>query len=167
MKPYDEAESKKMSNIPYASVVGGVMYTMVCSRSDLSHAISILSRYMIDPSLNHWDALKKVLRYMREAINLGILFEKISDKNDQPLVGFVDFDFATDLDNIRSQTEIVFTLFRTAINWKSSLQHIVALSTTEAEYLAMTETVNEGIWLRGLVSKFSLIQENMSIKRDN
>lgn len=112
---------KKMNNIPYVGVVRSVMYTMVSTRPDLSHAISVLSRFMVDLSLDHWAALKKVLMYIKGAIYLGVLFEKIRDKNDQPLVGFVDSDFASNLNNRISQSRFVFTLFGTAIHWKSSL----------------------------------------------
>lgn len=83
------------------------------------------------------------------------------------LVGFLDANYASNVDNRRSQTGFVFTLFHTAISWKSSLQHVVALSTTELEFLAVTEVVKEGIWLLGLISEFGIIQNFVEIKCDN
>ena len=56
--PKSMQDAKQMESIPYASVVGSVMYTMICTRPDLAHAISITSRYMADPGKEHWNALK-------------------------------------------------------------------------------------------------------------
>lgn len=61
----------------------------------------------------------------------------------------------------------MFTLFGTAVSWKSCLQHVVALSTTEAEFLAVTETVKEGMWLKGLIAEFGIIQICVELKCDN
>lgn len=82
---------------------------------------------------------------MKGTIDLGLLFKKIWGKNNQHLVGFIDSNFVSNLDNRRSQTGFMFTLLGTAINWKSNLQHVVALLTTKVKYLAITEPVKEGI----------------------
>lgn len=115
-----EVERDKMNNIPCASVVGSIVYTMVCTRLDLSHPI-VLSRFMVDSGLVHWSALNKVMRYLKEIVNLEILLEKNRDKINRPLIGFVDLDFASSVANRRSLTDFLFTLFGATINWKSSL----------------------------------------------
>lgn len=69
--------------------------------------------------------------------------------------------------NRRSQIDFVFTLFGACINGKSSLQPVVALSTTKVEYLAMIEAAKEGVWLLGLVYEFGIFQDNICIKCDN
>lgn len=63
-----------MNNKPYASVVGSIMDTMMCTWSNLSHVISVLSRFMENPGLAHWSALKRIMRYLRGVVNIGILF---------------------------------------------------------------------------------------------
>lgn len=73
-KPKTEEERKEMSNLPFASIVGSVMYTMVCTRPDIAHAISCVSRYMSDPGKTHWQALKWILRYLKGSENVGILY---------------------------------------------------------------------------------------------
>lgn len=156
-----------MSKIPYASVVGSIMYTMVCTRPDISHAISVASRYMGDPGLRHWEALKWILRYLKGTSNLGIKFEADTDSGSDVLKGFVDSDFGANLDNRRSQTGYVFTLFGSAVSWRSGLQHVVALSTTEAEYMAMAEAVKESVWLRGILGEFGIKQDSVKILCDN
>lgn len=65
-----------MSQIPYASGVGSIMYAMISSRPDLEHPINVVSRFMANPGLEHWEALKWVLRYLKGSPNLGLLFER-------------------------------------------------------------------------------------------
>ena len=94
------------------------------------------------------------------------MFGKISGASPE-VAGFVDSDYAADKERRRSITGIVFTMCESAISWKSSLQSVVALSTTEAEYIALTEAVKEAIWLRGLVSKLGFKQEVVKVSCDS
>lgn len=71
------------------------------------------------------------------------------------MVGYIDSDYAGNLDRRRSITGYVFALSDTAISWKATLQSTVALSTTEAEYMAVVEVIKEAIWLRGLLVELS------------
>lgn len=81
--------------------------------------------------------------------------------------GYVDSDFAGDRDRRRSLTGYVFTLFGNTVSWKASLQHIVALPSTEAEYIGVTEAVREALWLRGLVNELGISQDNIDVFCDN
>ena len=81
---------------------------------------------------------------------------KRSLEDGEVLIGFVDSDFIVCLDTRKSLTGYVFTTFRTTISWKASLQKVVALSTTEAEYMALTEAIKEAIWLLGLVKELKV-----------
>ena len=96
--------------------------------------------------------MKWVLRYLRGTAVTAIMFGKISRASPE-VAEFVDLDYAADKDRRRSITGFMFTMYGGAISWKSSLQSVVALSTTEAEYIALTEAVKEAIWLRGLVTE--------------
>ncbi|KAH9764272.1 hypothetical protein KPL70_001465 [Citrus sinensis] len=91
----------------------------------------------------------------------------ISSGASPEVAGFVDSDYAADKDRRRSITGFVFTMCGGAISWKSSLQSVVALSTTEAEYIALTEAVNEAIWLRGLVFELGFKQEVVVVGCDS
>ncbi|KAL5705396.1 hypothetical protein ACHQM5_023705 [Ranunculus cassubicifolius] len=82
-------------------------------------------------------------------------------------VGYVDSDYAGDLDKRRSTTGYVFTLAGGAICWRSILQSTVALSTTEAEYMALTEAIKEAIWLQGLMDDLGVWQESLKVRCDN
>ncbi|KAG8480197.1 hypothetical protein CXB51_024909 [Gossypium anomalum] len=124
LSPQSDDEIKYMSHVPYSSAVGSLMYAMVCSRPDLSYAVSAFGR------------------------------------TEDGVIGYVDVDFAGDLDRRRYLTGYVFTIGGCAISWKATLQTTVALSTTEAEYMAITEACKEAIWLKGL---FSELDEDLQI----
>ena len=81
--------------------------------------------------------------------------------------GYCDADFATNLDSRKSQTGYVFTLYGSAVSWKSGLQSVVALSTTEAEYMALTEAVKESFWLKGILNDFGVRQKAITIHCDS
>uniref|UniRef100_A0A3Q7I521 Reverse transcriptase Ty1/copia-type domain-containing protein n=1 Tax=Solanum lycopersicum TaxID=4081 RepID=A0A3Q7I521_SOLLC len=127
MSPNNEAEQEYMSRVPYANSIGSLMYAMVCTRQDISHAVGV---------------------YIHNTVDVGLVFEK---KDSQYLVGYCDSDYAGDLDKRRSTSGYVFTIANAPVSWKSTLQSTVALSTTEAEYMAITEASKEEIWLQGLL----------------
>ncbi|KAL7129290.1 hypothetical protein ABFS83_13G056000 [Erythranthe nasuta] len=156
-----------MAKVPYANAVGSLMYCMVCSRPDLAHAASVISRFMADPGQAHWEALKWTLRYMKGSAEIGLLFKRNDRIEGDALKGFVDSDYAGSIDTRKSLTGYVFTLFGTAVSWKSNLQSVVALSTTEAEYMAVTEAVKEAIWMIGMVQEFGIEQKNVNVYCDN
>uniref|UniRef100_A0A2N9GSE2 CCHC-type domain-containing protein n=1 Tax=Fagus sylvatica TaxID=28930 RepID=A0A2N9GSE2_FAGSY len=154
--PKNEEEIENMSKFPYASAVGCLMYAMVCTRPDLAHAVSTVSRYMANPGREHWNAVKWIFRYLKGTAEHGILFSRQLGTNS--VVGYVDADYAGEVDDRRSTTSYVFTLSGGPICWKSTLQSIVAMSTTEAEYMAVAEAAKEALWLKGLVKELGLNQ---------
>ncbi|KAK3040178.1 hypothetical protein RJ639_028428 [Escallonia herrerae] len=154
--PSAEEDVEYMSRVPYANAVGCLMYAMVCTRPDISHAVSMVSRYMGNPGKKHWDAVKWIFCYLAGSTNFGIMFDRDGAKGE--VSGFVDSDYAGDLDFRRSTTGYVFTFYGGPICWKSVLQSTTALSTTEAEYMALTEAAKEALWLKGLVEELGFKQ---------
>ncbi|KAF2303953.1 hypothetical protein GH714_025070 [Hevea brasiliensis] len=120
--PKTDEEMEHMSSVPYSSAVGSIMYAMVCTRPDISHAVSVASRYMACPEKEHWQAVKWILRYLKGTTDVGLTFDraKMSDSD----VGYADLDFAGDLGKRRSLIE--------------------------AEYMALAEAVMEVLWLQGM-----------------
>ena len=166
MSPKNDAEREYMSKVPYASAVGSLMYAMVCTRPDISQAVGVVSRYMHDPGKEHWQAVKWILRYILNTVDIGLVFQQ--DKQDgQCVVGYCDSDYAGDLDKRRSTTGYEFTFAKAPVSWKSTLQSTVALSTTEAEYMAVTEAVKEAIWLQGLLSELGMKQKHIKVHCDS
>ena len=83
------------------------------------------------------------------------------------MVGYCDSDFSGDLDKRRSLSGYIFTIGGNTISWKSSLQHVVALSSTEAEYISLIEVVKEALWLRGILSELSFVQRLIAVYCDS
>ena len=125
------------------------MYAMVCSRPDLPHAISLVSRYMSNPGKEHWRAVQWIFRYLRGTADSYLKF----GKTDNGVVRYIDSDYATDLDRRRSLTGYIFTVGSCAVSWRATLQPVVALSTTEAEYMAIAEASKKLVRLKGLYSE--------------
>ncbi|KAK3026864.1 hypothetical protein RJ639_041991 [Escallonia herrerae] len=149
--PSTKEDVEYMSLSPYANAVGSLMYAMVCTRPDISHAVSMVSRYMGNPGKKHRDAVKWIFRYLTGSTNFGITFDRDGEKGE--VSGFVDSDYAGDLDSRRSTTGYVFTFYGRPICYKSVLQYTTTLSTMEAEYMALTEATKEALWLKGLVEE--------------
>ncbi|KAL2228857.1 UNVERIFIED_CONTAM: Retrovirus-related Pol polyprotein from transposon TNT 1-94 [Sesamum indicum] len=162
--PKTESEKDKMKNVPYSNAIGSVMYLMVSTRPDIAYAVSCLSRYMSNPGTSHWEAVKYLFRYLNGTKNVGITFSKNSDGVE--LKGFVGSNYANDKDSRKSTTSYIFTLCNACISWKSQLQSIVALSTTEAEYIATTEAIKEAIWLKGLISEIGFLKNKLVVYSD-
>ncbi|KAH9646639.1 hypothetical protein KPL70_024932 [Citrus sinensis] len=164
--PKTEAEISDMINIPYASAVGCLMYAMVLTRPDLSYAVSVVSRYMANPGKEHWRAVKWILRYLNGTATYGLMYGG-PRQDDSQIVGYVDSDYAGNLDRRRSLTGYLFTLNNCTVNWKAQLQSVVALSTTEAEYTAAAEAVKEAIWLKGMLKELGIDQRSIVINCDS
>ena len=102
-------ECEYMALVLHARAVVSFMHTMVCTRPDLSQAVSMISRYMHDSGRGHWETVKWVLRYIKGTIDVGLVFEKDSTCK-QECIEYIDSDYAGDLDKRWSTTGYVFTL---------------------------------------------------------
>ncbi|KAE8661582.1 putative ribonuclease H protein [Hibiscus syriacus] len=163
--PKTDKEAEDMAKVPYSNAVGYLMYAMVCTRPDLSHVVSQVCKYMFKPGKQHWEVVKWIFRYLNGTVGHGIVF---GSQRDNPLVvGYVDSDYASDLDNRRSTTGYVFTLGGGPICWKFTVQSVVALSTTEAEYMAVAEATKKALWLIGLVKELGVQQGGVQLLCDN
>ena len=121
---------------------------------------------MHDPGKRHWKAAKWVLRYIKGTEYVGLKFERNHRDINKFLVGCVDLDYAGDLDKRRSTTGYLFTMASGPVSWRSTLQSIVALSTTEAEYMAAGEAMKEAIWMHGLITDLGLHQKQAEVHCD-
>nr|GEU44869.1 zinc finger, CCHC-type [Tanacetum cinerariifolium] len=133
---------ERMSKVLYANDVGSLMYFMVCTRPDITYAVNIVSRYLATPGKNHWEAVKWILKYLKGTADVGLVYDRNQGKH-VDINGFVDANYAKDPDKGRLITGYVFMVHGCVVSWKATLQHVVALSTTEAEYMALTKAVKE------------------------
>nr|GEX10440.1 retrotransposon protein, putative, Ty1-copia subclass [Tanacetum cinerariifolium] len=164
--PVRDCDVERMSKVPYTNTVGSLIYLMVCTRPDIAYAVSVVSRYLANPDKNHWEAVKWILKYLRGTANVGLVYGT-NRGNYVDVAGFVDSDYAKDPNKCRYITGYAFLVQGCVVSWKATLQYVVSLSTTEAEYMALTEAVKEAIWLRGLLEELGVELNNVAVNCDN
>ena len=109
-----------MTQVSYANAVGCLMYAMICTRQDIAYAVSVVSKFMANPGKEHWNAVKWILRYLKGTKDFGIGFRSNSGVDE--LEGFIDADYAENLDSKRSTTGFIVILFGGPVSWRSTLQ---------------------------------------------
>lgn len=144
-----EMSSDELAQVPYRELVGSLIYLANTSRPDIAFATGILSRFNANPKKEHWQAAKHVLRYLKQTQNFGIIFRKTSES----LKAFVDADWAGDIDSRRSHSGNTLILAGGPIMWFSKRQKSVALSTMEAEYMALSDVTKEIVYFRKLIEE--------------
>nr|GEV82420.1 retrovirus-related Pol polyprotein from transposon TNT 1-94 [Tanacetum cinerariifolium] len=164
--PVRDCDVDMMSKVPYANAVGSLMYLMVCTRPDITYAISVANGYLANPCKNHWEAVKWILKYLRGTANIRLVYGTDRD-NHVDVTGYVDSDYTKDPDKCMSITGYTFLVQGCVVSWKATLQHVVALSTIEAEYMDLTKVVKEAIWLRRLLEELGVKLNTMAVNCDN
>ncbi|KAM2728531.1 hypothetical protein EV1_000013 [Malus domestica] len=154
MEPKTPEEIVHMSRIPYASAIGSLMYAMICTRPDIAYAVSITSRYQSNPGLEHWAAVKTVLKYLRRTKDMFLVYGGAAELR---VEGYTDADFQSDVDDRSSNSGYVFTLNGGAVSWKSKKQSVIADSTTEAEYVATAEAGKEAFWMKKFITELGVV----------
>ncbi|GAA0142614.1 transmembrane signal receptor [Lithospermum erythrorhizon] len=133
--PQKESEMEIMRGVPYASAVGSLTYAMICTRPDIAYSVGLRSRFLANPGKEHREGVKWILRYLKGTYKFCICY----GSNTEGLLSFTDSDMAGDIDSMRSTSGYLFTYAGGVLSWKSKLHKCVALSTTEVEYIAVTE----------------------------
>ena len=161
--PTSDEEKNEMQKTPYASVVGSLMYAMVCTRPDIAHAVVVVSRFLSDSGKEHWATVKWILRYLQGTSKMSLCF----GKGEPILDGFTDSNMAGDVDSQKSTSGYFITFVGGAVAWQSRLQKCVALSTTKAEFIAITESCKELLWLEKFLQELGLKQERYVLHCDS
>ena len=129
---------------------------LTATRPDIMHAVSLLSRYMHCASEIHFQAAKRVIRYVKGTVDYGIKFSQVQSFN---FHGFSDSDWAGCVDDMRSTSGYCFSFGSGVSSWSSRKQEVVAQSTAEAEYIAAVAAVNQALWLRKLLTDLDMKQK--------
>ncbi|GKE33991.1 hypothetical protein Tco_1453313 [Tanacetum coccineum] len=124
------------------------------SRPDIAHVVRVVSRFMSIPGREHWEAIKWLLRYLKGTSMATLCFSI----KDVVLEGFSYSDYRGCLDSGKSTTGYVFTLGGTAVSWMSRIQKCIAMSTIEAEYIAIAEAGKELVWLKNFLKELDIAQ---------
>ena len=149
----------------YQSAIGSLNYAAIATRPDISVAVGKLSQFMQSPSQIHWSAVKRVFRYIKGTISYGL---KFNYSNNFELYGYSDSDWAGCVMSRKSTSGQLFRIGGCTVSWRSKKQSVVALSSTEAEYIALCEAAQETTWLRHLLHDIGLQQvEPTTIFEDN
>lgn len=163
--PHSEDEILDMKDVPYREALGSLMWLQVATRPDLSYSVNVLSRYSNNPGRKHWEALKHTLAYLKGTLDYGITYSRGSSL--RPF-GYVDADWAGDVDNLRSTEGHIFFMAGGPVSWMSKCQETVALSTVEAEYMAFTRATQQAVWIGKFMDEVALPQERpLNIYGDN
>ncbi|KAG2951261.1 hypothetical protein PC119_g28235 [Phytophthora cactorum] len=135
-------------NAPFREAVGALMHLMTATRPDIAYAVGYVSRFMENPQEEHWVAVKRIFRYLQGTKTHGICF-KPGNKID--FRGYSDADWAGDLADRKSTSGYTFMLMGAPVSWGSKKQSSVSLSTSEAEYIALSLAIQEGKWIHRLL----------------
>eukprot|EP00253_Pinus_taeda_P015435 PITA_15435 len=133
----------------YRSIVGSLIF-LTHTRPDITYLVSLVSRYMTNPSEIHMKAAKRILRYVKGILNFGIHYYSSEKFN---LVGFSDSNWGGSLDDRKSTSGNCFSFGSGLITWSSKKQSVVALSSTEAEYVAVTSASTQALWLKKILEE--------------
>ncbi|GKA90565.1 transposable element [Tanacetum coccineum] len=141
MSPKDDAEMAYMEKVPYANAVGSLMCAMICTQLDISHAVGMVRRYMHNPRKGHWQALKWILRYIHNTVDVGLAFEHGSS---QWVAGHCDSDYST---TALSTTEAEYMVMKKAVKEAIWLQGLLGELGIKQKFVTMHSDSQSAIQL--------------------
>lgn len=149
----------KVDSTLYKQMVGSLMY-LTATRPDLMFVVSLISRFMANPTELHQAVAKRIMRYLKGTLDFGIWYRR-GGKGE--LLGYTDSDYAGDIDDSKSTSGYVFLMSGGAVAWSSRKQPIVTLSSTEAEYVAAATCACQAIWMRRVLKEIGHEQEDQMV----
>jgi hypothetical protein len=161
----DELDSENIK-LRYGSMVGSLLYAAISTRPDIQHAVSQLARFVSNPQAHHMRACKRVLRYLKGTASMGLVFRGSrvgSTAAVQLKPTFCDASWGSDLDDRRSTTGLLLKINGCAVAWASKKQTSVAMSTAEAEYVALGAVTKQVLWLRQMLNELGFPQTSSTL----
>lgn len=147
----------------YRGMIGSLLY-LTASRPDLCLSVGICARYQAIPKQSHLEAVKRIIKYVKGTVNLGIWYSKGSN---QKLVGYCDADWAGNMSDRKSTSGGCFFLGNNLISWLSKKQNSVSLSTAEAGYIAMGSCCTQLLWMRQMIADYCMESGTLQVYCDN
>jgi hypothetical protein len=142
-----QQDTPKVMN--YRAAVGSLLYAALSTRPDITYAVAELSKHVSAPTEEHWQQCRRVLRYLQGTTSVGLMY---GQQGDASLITYSDADWAGDrTSDAKSTSGAVHLIGGAPVSWSSKKQSTVALSSTEAEYIAASTAVQETLWLRQLL----------------
>ena len=149
----DDGVSRPADPKLYQQIVGSLQYAAGGTRPEMAYAVSTVAKYCHQPSELHMTAAKRILRYLKQRKDLNLTYVRDSP---EAIMGYSDSDWAGHIQDRRLTSGNVFLLGGGEITWSSRKQSSVALSTVEAEYMALSVATQEAIWLQHLQEELCL-----------
>jgi ribonuclease HI len=157
----------KTQQTHYQSVIGSLLYAALTTRPDIAFALNELGRFNAQANKFHLEQAYRVLRYLKGTPNYGLEFTLHGDPTDIKPEIYVDASWGNDLETRRSTTGIVARLNGNVVYWSARKQRTVALSSTEAEYMALSEAVGEALFMRTWINEVFKVEIPVKIYCDN
>jgi hypothetical protein len=161
---FEGDDNLKAELFPYREAVGSLLYLTTATRPDIAFAVSQVAQHSENPDETHWAAVKRIFAYLKGTSSYGLCFNGNINGH---LIGYTDSDYAGDPSTRRSTTGFIFLLNGAPIAWCSRRQTCVSLSTTEAEFVAASESAKEAVWIRRLLGGFGTKLGPLTILCDN
>ena len=158
-----DEKGKSIDSTMYRGMIGSLLY-LTASRPDIMYSVCLCARFQSCPKESHLSAVKRILRYLKGTMNIGLWYSK---GDNFELIGFSDADFAGCRVERKSTSGTCHFLGHSLVSWHSKKQNSVALSTAEAEYIAAGLCCAQILWMKQTLSDFNLSFEHVPIKCDN
>ncbi|GJW96921.1 hypothetical protein Tco_0178729 [Tanacetum coccineum] len=163
-KKLDEDLHGKQINVTlYRGMIGSLMY-LTSNRSDLNHAVCLCARYQAKPTKKHLQAVKRIFQYLNKTINMGLWYSKDTDMT---LTAYVDADHAGCQDSRRSTLGSAQFLGDKLVSWLSKKQKSTAISSTEAEYIALSGCCSQILWMHSQLTDYGFQFNKIHLYCDN
>lgn len=159
-------DGQVLENIPYRAAIGSLLYCAMLTRPDILFPTVLLSRFCVAPKAIHWTAVKDLMRYLKGTCDLGLLYKQSRD-GELDINVYSDADWAGDVESRKSTSGLMILLSGSPIIFASRQQPIVALSSTEAEFVATCEATKELAWLTSFLTELKITYKKPTMQVDN
>ncbi|MCH95853.1 retrovirus-related Pol polyprotein from transposon TNT 1-94 [Trifolium medium] len=150
----------------YRSVVGSLQYATI-TRPEIAYAVNKVCQFMSNPLESHWSAVKRILRYLKGTLHMGLMLSPIDIHRPASLNVYCDADWASDPDDRRSTSGAAIYFGPNLVSWWSRKQQVVARSSTEAEYRSLAQATADVLWLQTLLKELTVPFSQPTIHCDN
>lgn len=158
-----DVEGQSVDIKKYRGMIGSLLY-LTASRPDIMFAVCLCARFQSDPKESHLKAVKRIIRYIKGTITLGLFYPK---DNSFTLTAYCDADFGGCKTDRKSTSGTCFLLGSSLVAWSCKKQNSIALSTTEAEYMAASNACTQILWMKQTLSDYDIALETVALKCDN
>jgi hypothetical protein len=160
----NEGIAKPEQRSYYQSIIGSLLYLALGTRPDIVHAVIMMSQFMVNPSEDHINKSLHIVHYVNTNLNSKIGYD---GKQEEGFIAYADADWASDHISRKSVTGYIIKLAGGAVSWVSRKQKTVALSSTEAEYMCLSDTTRQIVWIESLFKELNFDISNIALCGDN